>query len=310
MSPSRIRRVAGAAVAAAGLLAGLAAAPGAEAATVSGAPHYTFTVHDDLGDPTFNQLLSINDDGTIAGYFGVGNADHPNRGYTLHPPYKQADFVNENFPGSVQTQVTGINDAGTTVGFYADAAGDNFGWVKRGPVWTVVIDPYTTGTVNQLLGTNDNGLAVGFYTDADNHSHGYVFNFHQDTFRPVTIPGAQNVTASGINQAGEITGFYNKPGGPTLGFVLAGRRLTSFSLDHSSSTMALGINNAGYVVGSYAGTNPADTYGFIWHAGWSETIIEPHGPTTTVVNGLNNRGDLVGFFTDAAGNTHGFEATP
>ena len=67
------------------------------------------------GDVTFNQLLGINSSGEIAGYFGSGNAGFPNKGYTTVPPY--TSFTNENFPGSVQTQVTGINNAGTTVGF-------------------------------------------------------------------------------------------------------------------------------------------------------------------------------------------------
>ncbi len=30
---------------------------------------------------------------------------HPNKGYTLH-----VSFRNENFPGSAQTQVTGLNN--------------------------------------------------------------------------------------------------------------------------------------------------------------------------------------------------------
>ena len=34
-----------------------------------------------------------------------------------------------------------------------------------------------------------------------------------------------------------------------------------------------------------------------------------NGPNGTVVNGLNNQGKLVGFFTDGAGNTHGMIVT-
>src|SRR5487761_1182889 len=33
-------------------------------------------------------------------------------GPLLLAPYKQGNYVNENFPGSVQTQVTGLNDKG------------------------------------------------------------------------------------------------------------------------------------------------------------------------------------------------------
>jgi hypothetical protein len=42
-----------------------------------------------------------------------------------------------------------------------------------------------------------------FYTDAAGHDHSYVFDFHDDSFLPVNIPGALDVTATGINDRGE-----------------------------------------------------------------------------------------------------------
>ena len=79
---------------------------------------YRFETRNNATDPTFNQLLGINSGGLISGYFGSGAAGHPNKGYLLAPPYGQVDYKNENFPGSAQTQVTGLNDNGTTVGFF------------------------------------------------------------------------------------------------------------------------------------------------------------------------------------------------
>src|SRR6185437_4175117 len=73
---------------------------------------YQVLTLNDQRDITFNQLLGINNEGAIAGYFGSGNAGHPNKGYVLTPPFAQGDFGNENFPGSMQTQVTGLNDLG------------------------------------------------------------------------------------------------------------------------------------------------------------------------------------------------------
>src|SRR6516165_2959126 len=55
---------------------------------------------------------------------------HPNKGYQLTPPYGQASYVNENFPGSAQTQVTGIDDKGNTSGFWVTANGTNHGFVE------------------------------------------------------------------------------------------------------------------------------------------------------------------------------------
>jgi len=101
--------------------AGLATAGPAGAATLGASHHarYTFATLNNQHDPAFNQLLGINNQGVIAGYFGSGAAGHPNKGYRLLPPYSQGDYANENFPGSAQTQVTGLNDGRTQVGFFA-----------------------------------------------------------------------------------------------------------------------------------------------------------------------------------------------
>ena len=100
----------------------------------SSAATYTFQTLNNQNDTTFNQLLGINDSGTIAGYFGVGSITNPNKGYTLAPPYNQGSYTNENFPNSVQTQVVGINskNSPTTVGFWVDGNQSNFGFVKQG----------------------------------------------------------------------------------------------------------------------------------------------------------------------------------
>lgn len=299
-------------VAAAGTLAtvGITAAGLAVGATASAAPAastYKFQTLGDHKDTTFNQLLSINDQGRIGGYFGVGSTAHPNKGYVIQPPYAQGNFTNENFPGSVQTQVTAINDSNTTGGFYADAAGDNFGFILKHGVWTVVIDPHTTGNVNQVLGVNNNGLAVGFYTDSKGNSHGFEFNFHKDTFSSVNVPGATQVTATGVNFHGDITGFYVNKAGDTDGFLLRDGHVTTFSGPGSTNTMPLGINNSDKIVGSYAVGNA--THGFVRSGSTLSTVDDPSGAGTTVINGLNNNGELVGFYTVDNGNiTKGFLA--
>jgi hypothetical protein len=288
----------------------------ASAAAAPRIPTYSFSTHGDKADPTFNQLLGINDKGQIAGYFGIGTSAtvHPNRGYVVNPPYQQGDFKNENFPGAAQTQVIGINNSGTTVGFYADAAGDNFGFVLKGGIWTAVIDPNTgAGTVNQLLGCNNNGVAVGFYTDGNGNNHGYEFNFHTDTFSAVNVPGATSVTATGINAQGNVTGFYKGPrSGGTRSFVRIGGQVRTFGAPTSGNTTAFGINNSNEVVGAYVIGRGARavTHGFVRTAGSFRSIDDPNGIGTTLVNGINDNGVIVGFYTDSKGNTDGFVGRP
>jgi hypothetical protein len=51
-------------------------------------------------------------------------------------------------------------------------------------------------------------------------------------------------------------------------------------------------------------------HGFVLSKGQFQSIDDPFGMGTTTVNGTNERGDLVGFYVDAAGNTDGFLAIP
>ena len=283
------------------------------------APAASFQTIDNTNDLTFNQLLGINNAGTIAGYFGSGTpaAVHPNKGYTVVPPYGQANFTNENFPGSAQTQVTGINN-GTppvTVGFWADANGNNFGFVDKANTFTTITDPLTptTGTLtNELLAVNDNNLAAGFYVDAQGNAHGYVVNLANastPTFTAINVTNASMVTATGINNSNLVSGFYtDMTSGNTLGFIenMNGTGLKTFEFPGSTNTVFLGINNTGLVDGDYVDGNDV-THGLLYNiaTGVGTTIDVPGSVNETVLNGLNDKGQLTGFYMDADMNTNG-----
>jgi probable HAF family extracellular repeat protein len=282
---------------------------------------YQVITLNDQHDITFNQLLGINNGGEIAGYFGSGNAGHPNKGYVLTPPFAQGDFNSENFPGSVQTQVTGINDFGVTVGFFSTqngatpAADNNFGFVSEHGRFHKVDFPTGNNSkppVNQLLGVNDTGWAVGFYTDSKGNAHGYAYNINGGFFKPVTVHGATSLTAAAVNDSSTIAGFYTNAKGATDGFVKwVNGRVVTLAVPGASATQATGINDRGEVVGMYTtgSGNNAVTHGFTWQNGKFTTINYPAASSTTV-NGVNNEGDIVGFYTDAAGNTDGFVGLP
>jgi len=258
----------------------------------------------------------------IAGYFGSGMPGHPNKGYLLVRPYGQGNYINENFPGSVQTQVTGINsNKGDTVGFWVNAAGTQRGFVEWNGAFTTYKDPHSpggAGSVNQLLGINDHGIAVGFYVDRAGLSHPFELNQATGVFTAIKHAGiGSNSTATGINDNGDITGFTSNGNG-TYGWLLKNGQVTTFQFPGSEPTMAFGVNQNDEIVGSFT-DNAGNTHGF--------TLKSPTGPTSvwsqvddpgalntpgngTVINGLNNAGDLVGFYTDAQGNVHGMLATP
>lgn len=283
------------------------------AGDTSAATSYTFRTINNQKDPTFNQLLGINDTGTIAGYYGSGAPGHPNKGYTVKPPYAQADFTSQNYPGSMQTQVTAIDNLGYTAGFWIDSKGVNRGFIHWKGVFTSYTDPNVgKGTVTQILGLNDSGLAVGFYTNGAGVNFGFELNRATGKFTPITPPGAHNVTAAAINNQGAITGFYLQ-GKMSIGFLKVGNSYSVFHYPGSTMTMPFGINSHRAIVGAYVDSKGA-THGFLLKAPLNNptftSIDDPHGVGNTFINGINLKGDMVGFYVGKNGNTNGMLITP
>jgi len=256
------------------------------------AARYRFQSITSPHDPTFAQLLGINDQRTIAGYDGSGQTVagtlHPNKGFTLTLP---KGFTPENYPGSAQTQVIGINNRGDTDGFYVDAAGATHGFLARGGTFTTVDLPGTT--FNQLLGLNNRGQEVGYFQDAAQQNHAYVRDAHGNFL----VPPILNSQATGINDQGVVIGFTQPvTTAQSNGFILRDNVVTLLNYPGSTFTQALGENNAGQIVGTYNDAQ-GNAHGFVYRNGAFRAVDVP-GASATTINGINNQGRIVGFFVD------------
>jgi hypothetical protein len=292
------------------MTAGLApAAAGAAATETSMVRTFKFKTIVNPADPSFNQALGINDQRTAVGYCGSGAVGHPSQGYAAVPPFEKKNFTSENYPGSTQTQVTAINGLGDTAGLRVDSGGVVRGFIEWNGVFTSYADPNAAGGT-EILGLNDSGIAVGFYTDASGVRYAFTLNQATGQFTPVTPPDATNVTASALNDDGDLVGFY-WAGSQTIGFLEKGGSFTTFSYPGSNLTTALGVNAHDTIVGGYV-----DAYGkrhgfvlmdVVHHADW-RSIDDPQGVGTTTINGVNDRLNMVGYYVDSSGNTDGMLA--
>ena len=129
-------------------------------------------------------------------------------------------------------------------------------------------------------------------------------------------PGGEagpSLTATAVNNYGDVAGFYAK-GTQTDAFLrLHGGRFITLAVPGASMTQAFGVNDRDEVVGAYTvgSGSTAVLHGFTWRPGHGfSTVDDPHGVGTTTINGVNDRGVLVGFYVDGAGNTDGMIATP
>jgi len=282
---------------------------------------------DNPGDPNFNQLLGINDAGVIVGYFGDGTVV-PNNGYVLVP---KNHYAVENFTQlpagdkASQTQAIGINNLPLPeiVGFYTDSATSfTHGFLDADGVQYTIDDPAglppnVKAPAQNLLGINDSGTAVGFWTDNNGHEHGFVVAINAQTHQPsrfievspASFPGAIATQVSGINDRQQICGFWTDSGNNNHGFFgQVGERLTTFNVNIggmvATGTTPFGCNNHGEVVGSFTDKGGA-VHGFTYAEGrfrqfdaTGSSQAAAFGVSGTLINGVNDAGDIVGFFSD------------
>jgi hypothetical protein len=286
--------------------------------SVAGAAHAGYVTIIDPANPTFTQALGINDAGTITGYGNATTFD----GFTLTLPPVAGNFTRLNVPGATGgTQVTGIDAAGDTVGFSISATGVTSGFANtggQGGTFTTVFDP--TFAFTQLLGISKNGDTAAGYWSTDpsgltGQKAGFVTGgpgFTSPTFTGINglLPSNDNSQATGVNDTGEVVGFYQEgPNSSPLftAFTDIGGSITPFQFPGSDSTQALGVNDRGEIVGDYV--IGGEMFGFLDNHGVFSTI-NPPGATSSTANGINDFGDIVGFYTVANGNTLGFASVP
>jgi hypothetical protein len=260
---------------------------------------YSFTTYAYPHD-TFTQLLAINNAGRIAGYHGA----KINKGFTLTLP---GSVQHENFPGSAQTQVIGINNLGDTVGFYIDAKGRTHGFYRNPSLnkWWPIDVPGTT--FNQLLGVNDHGNAAGYYQFG---KAGVFQPYTRTAAGAFRLPPIGNAQMTDTNNSDNVTGFQVLSSSRTRAFVVLGSTVVYFQYPGAGVTQALGLNNLGLVVGTYndkAGT----AHGYTYDTGTKvfQAVNVPKS-TSTVINGLNDHGWIAGFYTAPNKDTIGFVGKP
>jgi len=304
----------------------------ASAPSVARADEQDFFKLDNPTDLAFNQLLGINNHRIIVGYYGDGNLV-ANVGYSLLPP---THYAIENFKALpsgqtvAQLQSIGINNQShpAIVGFVTGSDGNTHGFIDVDGVQALVDDPKGVlkgaPSTQNLLGINDLGQAAGFYLDANGNSHGFIAGFGWDKnhhltqgFREVDFPGATATQASGVNNNDEVCGFYTLNGvnhgfyGPIGRFQTVDVKINGMNV---TGTMILGCNNQRQFVGVYTAQNGSTTttHGFIFDGqkfvnydakGSSQTAA--FNVQGTTINGINDNGDVVGFFSDGA-NVNGF----
>jgi probable HAF family extracellular repeat protein len=254
---------------------------------------YVFTTLDVPGS-TLTRALDINNSGQIVGRYDTDKA----RGYLL----SQGTFTTIDVPGSTFTTAHGINDLAQIVGGYTDAGGVSHGFLLSEGKYITLDVPGSTFT--QALGINNDREVVGWYR-AGGIDHGFLRD-EDGNYTEIAVPNQTRGYAIRINEWGDIVGNYSDTGGKLHGYLFDGDRDSFTSIDVPGATVtydAVGINNDGAIVGRFrSGTTD---HGYLLCEG-SYTTIDFPGAAATSGHRINDSREIVGFYIDSSGHTHGY----
>jgi probable HAF family extracellular repeat protein len=253
----------------------------------------------------------INDAGKIVGYY------YDSAGLSHGFLYSGGNYITLDFGTNNQTFAEGINASGQIVGWYNDGSSDH-GFLYSHGVFTVLDDP--AATVNTVpTDINASGQIVGYYQNGLNNgglvNHGFVYSNGIYTTLDHPLAGsnfgngtANGTVALGINNKGQVVGYYFDVNGDQHGFLYADGNYTT--IDHpqgAGHTAATDINNSGEIVGYYGDNlhNNAQ-HGFVYDSGTYTTLDDPSG-VDTIATGITEPGTIVGhYLTSSPHFNHGF----
>jgi probable HAF family extracellular repeat protein len=144
------------------------------------------------------------------------------------------------------------------------------------------------------------------------------FLLEHGRFKPVAIPrgledlAPQGIIPTSLNDRGQIVGVYADPAGASRGFRLDRGRFTKIDVPGAKATQPQGSNNRGQITGVYSNTRPdlsandvQDRRGFLYDRGRYVRLDFP-GSRSSQAFGINDLGQVVGEYQDAAGDFHGY----
>jgi len=262
----------------------------------------SYSAFDFPGAATTNPS-GINDAGDVAGSY----TDNEGRthGFVRHGE----TFTSIDFPGASFTNARGVSASGEVVGMYRMPGEPNdhqhgYRFTRNGQFSKIDFPGHISTHPVRLL---PNGTIVGCYHDTAgmDSMHGMVYARGAFSGFERAMTMHEGMTPDGRT----LVGYHNTMTDMqhAHGYVLEDGKFTSFDVPGSVSTLALDVNGAGIIVGTFDA--PAGTsHGFLREGSHYETFDAP-GAKITRASGINALGTIVGSFVDAVGATHGYVAT-
>jgi hypothetical protein len=216
---------------------------------------------DPIVDPNdtvgFTEGRGINNPRTVVGDYVISDG-------TVHSFLLSGNtFTEYDVPGTVQTNLLGINEPGDLTGaFDPDGSGVFQAFIDRGGTITSYSVPGAAGTFAYEM-NNNKKLTVGYYIDASGILHGQYRDANGALHFPIDPSGSVATILFGVDNKNHVVGRYADAAGVTHGlFFNPPDSFFTFDFPGSTFTSLNGINQRGDIVGRYADASGI-AHGFI-----------------------------------------------
>jgi uncharacterized membrane protein len=243
-------------------------------------------------------LFGINNKGEIPGIYST--AASKSFSFIIKPPYRHLRKTRTQ-----GTAITAISNSGTIVGYVIDPPGlsGTWGFVKEDRLWSLVRDPHEgsgADAITELWAVNDENIAAGYYMDGLGAEVATVLDIAKGKFHDLRPPGGAAAFATGVNDKGDVVGTMDGTSGAS-GFLLKHGTYTKLSDPNGTATYALAINVHGEIVGGYTDAS-GRLHGFLrTDSGTWQTVDDRYPARGTVLTGVNDNSNFVGYDVDQAG---------
>ena len=204
--------------------------------------------------------------------------------------------------GSVSTAPQGISDSGAITGYYSDSAGAQHGFLRTADGTISEFDPKKSVHGTNAFGVKGKGSTVGYYLDVNYAPHGFIRK-PGGKINEVTVPNTFESFPLYFGPDGSIIGGAYDMELNQVGFLEdRDGNATLFSGPGGGQTLVGGINDKGYISGSYvesSDTHPFD--GYVRAPDGTMTSFKGPSAVWTFAYNINKTGQTAGYYT-LAGN--------